>query len=364
MNEFQEKFFEEGTQLLQLVLERLESADIPYCIERNYQEYPNIITGDVDVLVLRGDLGAAVREAQDAARQLEWGQFVSYVGTYVAHLGFYSDKCLSRFVLVLEFFVGAAWRGLQFLCPERAIQMRQRHGFTWKPNPAHEAIITLIHHLLYNHRVYEKYRSRIGALVVASPALFEEELSYALGPRMARAFTSLVLAEDWDELENRARNLRCKFLVRSFASRPLRSAVAVCRVCIDTSKKSDGVVISLDSIRNNSPELLADELIELAVRWHIFVPPNRKKIMFQSKNAAKLVKSTVASGGVAVVLNPLGEELGISLRYPIVHVEEQDSVLSVRIGDKSAQRVLRDTAPLEIWNVVLQHRNKVLGLHK
>ena len=364
MSECQDKFFESASQLLQLVLLRLESAGILYCIERNYQGYPNVITGDIDILVLAADLGAAVREAQDAARQLKWGQFVSYIGTYTAHIGFYSDKCLSRFVLVIEFFVGAAWRGLQFLCPERAIRMRHRHGFTWRPTLAHEAIITLIHHLLYNHRVYEKYRNRIRALVVASPAFFEGELSHALGPRMARALTGLVLAEDWAGLEHRARNLRCNFLMRSFALRPLRSVAAVCKVRADTSKKPEGVVISLDRIQLNSPEILADEIIALAVRWHIFMPPNKRKIVFPSKNAAKLIKSTASSGGVAVVLNPLGEELGISLRYPIVHVEEQDGALSVRIGGESAQRVLKGTASIEIWKIILQYRKKALGSRK
>ena len=361
MSECQDKFFDGEAQLLQLVLERLESADVLYCIERNYQEYPNIITGDVDFLVLGGDLGAAVRETLYAAKRLNWSPFVVYVGSHAAHIGFYADKWPSRFVLVIEFFVGGVWRGLQFLCPERAIRMRQRHGCTWKPNPAHEAIITLIHHLLYNRRVYEKYRSRIKALVDESLATFEQELGYALGSKTARAFTRLVLAEDWDGLESQARNLRCKFLIRSFTSRPLRSAAAVCRVCVDTSKKPDGVVISLDSIRRNSPEILADELIELAVRWHIFVPPNKKKIVFPSKNATKLIKSTVVSGGVAVVLNPPGEKLRIPLRFPIVHVEEQGDTLSVRIGSEPMQRVQGNAAPLEIWNVVLQYRSKALS---
>lgn len=359
MNEFQENFFEEGAQFLQLILEQLESADIPYCIERNYEEYPNIITGDIDFLVLRGDLEAAVRKTQDAAKQLGWNQFISYVGNYAAHLGFHSDECLSRFVLVIEFFVGAAWRGLHFLFPERTIQMRQRHKSTWKPDPSHEAIITLIHHLLYNHRVYEKYHNRIKALVVASPKLFEEELSFALGPRMARAFTGLVLAEDWDGLENQSGNLRHKFLVRSFVLRPLRFIAALCKIQADIRKKPEGVVISLDRIQNISPEILADEIIELAVRWHIFMPPNRKKIMLQNKNAAKLVESIAASGGVAVVLNPLGEELAIKLHYPIIHVDEQDSVLSIRIGNESVQKVKQDSASLEIWNIVLHHRSKV-----
>ena len=32
--------------------------------------------------------------------------------------------------------------GLRFLCPNRVINMRQRHRGLWKPNPAHEAIIS------------------------------------------------------------------------------------------------------------------------------------------------------------------------------------------------------------------------------
>jgi len=54
-----------------------------------------------------------------------------------------------------------------------------------------------------------------------------------------------------------------------------------------------------------------------------------------------------------VVINPSGEKIGISLRFSIAHIEEQDGNLAVRIGGGSAQRIQRNTAAQEIWNAVL-----------
>ena len=43
--------FEGGTLFLQLILDRLEEAGVQYCIARNYEKYPDVITGDVDIVV-------------------------------------------------------------------------------------------------------------------------------------------------------------------------------------------------------------------------------------------------------------------------------------------------------------------------
>ena len=75
----------------------------------------------------------------------------------------------------------------------------------------------------------------------------------------------------------------------------------------------------------------------------------------------KLIKSTVASGGVAVVVNPSGDSLELSLTFPIIHVKEQDGELTVRIGLESGRQVKKKSASFEIWNTVLQYRSRAVG---
>ena len=355
-----DKSFEKGGVFLQLILERLEKAGVQYCIARNYEKYPHVITGDVDIVLPEHSLHDAVRETQLAAKHLNWSPFITYIGSRAAHIGFYAKMYPARFVLTIEFFVGGTWRGLQFLCGDRAIHMRQRHGDFWKPNPAHEAIITLVHHLLYNHRVFDKYRSVIRTLANKSPAIFERELSYSLGKQTARLFTELVLAEDWNGLEEQGGSLRRKFIFRSLFLHPWSFATGVYKVILDIGRKPEGVVISIENLSVNSAEAIADEIIQLAVRWHIFLPPNRKKILFSNGDTVKLIKSTVASGGVTVVLNNLGESLGVSLSFPIIHVEEEGGHLMLRIGSELGRPINRETASMEIWNTVLQHRSNAI----
>ena len=133
-----------------------------------------------------------------------------------------------------------------------------------------------------------------------------------------------MLAEDWNGLEDQERNLRRKFIARSFFLHPWLFATGVYKISSDIFGKPEGIVISLENFTVNSAETLADEIIELAVRWHIFIPPNRKKIVLSSDNSVKLIKSTVMSGGVAVVFNPSREKLQLSLSFPIIYIGEQD----------------------------------------
>lgn len=353
--------FESGARFLDLLFERLENADVQYCIERNYKGYPNTITGDVDIVVQKADLEAAVATTRLVAKSLNWSPFVVYVSSQSAHIGFYADKYPSRFVLVIEFFTGGTWRGLKFLPAQRVICMRQKYGEYWKPNPSHEAIITLIHHLLYNRRVFPKYRNQIRDLVNEDPKLFQRELEFSVGLQLAKTVTDLVRNEKWDDLERKSMAIRWIFIVRSIALRPWVSAREIYNLMHQRNDKPEGVIISVEFGHENRAECMAEKLIEIANRWHVFVPPNRRKIFLASDDALAKVRMVVSSGGVAVVINPLGIEIGLPTHFKIVQIQEKEGKLFINFGGgESGQYIGRDADPNAIWNVILRDRSRAL----
>ncbi len=353
------------SEFLKYAFAALDSEGLRYCVERNYEQYPEIISGDVDLVMVAADMKSGINAILRVADELDWRPFVKYLSSQAVHIGFYCSIYPKRFVLAIELFAGGVWRGLHFLDAEGVVEMRQRHGCTWKPHSAHEAVITLVHHLLYNKSVFEKYRRRIKTCVEEAPEVFEAELCKPFGKKRAESILEYVQNNDWNELEKQATQMRRSFLLRSLCLQPFRSIRGIVNICADVGYKPEGVVISLEATSSEEAEQLADAIIELAVRWHIFIPPMRKKIGFSGCGASIVsdVKSIIASGGVAVILNGENRCLpDIPMQYPAVRVNVHDNMACISIGEQSTScSVTRETLAFKVWNVILKYRSSVLA---
>ena len=352
---------EKASNFLKYIFQALDNAGLKYCVERNYDQYPKVIGGDVDLVIVATEMKSAMNIIIRIANKHAWNPFVLYSNSQAVHLGFYSDIYPERFVLVIELFAGGVWRGQQFLAAKRILEMRSRHGCTWKPHPAHEAVITLIHHLLYNRCVFEKYKQQIKICVDNSPEIFETDLCKPFGKKGAKSILECVQGNDWNKLEKQATQMRCSFLLRSLFLRPFQFFQKVVGILADIKCKPEGVAISLEAMSPNETEQFADAIIELAVQWHIFIPPVREKIYLSGSNAnvSKEVKTIIKSGGVAVILNETNICISdILLQYPIIHISTNDGIAHISIGEQSTScLVTGDTLAHNIWNVILKYRS-------
>lgn len=355
---------EVASEFLRCTFEALDRIGLCYCVARNYEQYPDVITGDVDLVISAADIKIAVSTILKVAETLGWRPFVKYLSLQAAHVGFYCNVYPKRFVLVIEFFAGGAWRGQQFISAERILDMRQRYNCTWKPHPAHEAMISLIHHVLYNTHVPEKYHKKIRTCFDYNSVFFEAELRKPFGHKWATRISEHVRDDEWNALKNEAASIRRLFLWRSLCSRPLHCLRRVTNLLTDVKCKPEGVVISLEASSPSEARQLADAMIGLAVRWHIFIPPNREKIDFSGSEASivRRVKSIIASGGIAVILNEENNCLpDFSLQHPVVQIDVQRDFAYVSIGEQSPSCVDMQKEPaFSIWDMILKYRSDIL----
>ncbi len=350
------------TTFLKRVFEELDAAPIQYCVERNYEEYPDNITGDVDLVVCTADFSAAVEAICRAAEQNNWRVFVQYLSSQAVHVGFFADIFPDRFCLVIELFNGGVWRGMTYLSADRILDRRLKHNDTWKPHPAHEAVITLVHHLLYNSAVCDKYRERIHSRYLEAPDLFRSELVYGFGKKLASEIGELVAAADWNLLEDRVAKIRRGFLLHSFLRRPLECCRGIAAIKADVSRKPEGVVINLNGIPPEEADGLADALIDVAIQWHVFLPPIRKKLGLCRRNAddvAEAIAGIEKAGGVAIVVNPDSLDVPVArLRESPFAIASQGNSLVVNDRDKERQLTARaaSDAAYESWAFILGQR--------
>ena len=120
-------------------------------------------------------------------------------------------------------FAGARWHGIEFLSGEDVVRKRSRHGMTWKPNAAHQVIITVIHHLLYNNELPKKYQAEVAALSRQNIGEINSALTKYIGASCARIITDALRYERW-EFFNKKSSLLVKrhLFLRSICLAPVK----------------------------------------------------------------------------------------------------------------------------------------------
>ena len=140
---------DEASTLLIKIFKWFAENNILYCVQRNYEKYPENITGDVDLIVSDQQLRFVFDNIILLARKTGWQCYYDYSWEKTAYIGLFKPIYPSRYTLTIELFAGARWHGLCYLPASLILHCRQKSGSTWKPAPCHQAIMTLIHHLLF-----------------------------------------------------------------------------------------------------------------------------------------------------------------------------------------------------------------------
>lgn len=287
---------------LNTFLSNLDSNNLKYCVERNYENYPKKVTGDIDLIVLKNDLKKIIDLVIVSGEKLGWSPFLIYPSENVSYVGFYKYDLTSRFVLVFEFFSGGVFRGLEFLSSKEILSKRIKYKEIWKPHPSHELILTLFHHLLYSGKVYQKYTARISELYNESKNDLYFEIRKIFSKNLTNEILSLIKDEDWLGLEKISNKIRKSFYFSAFINNSLNSLLNVIKLVLALKNKPKGIFISF--VGNESLFLdLIDEFISLAIKWHIFIPPKRALVNLKSTSFLKDVNGIIKSGGVAISIN-------------------------------------------------------------
>ena len=362
-----------ASKLLASILDSLRRQAIPYVVERNYTGYPEYLTGDVDLIVAPAGVESAAGRILQVADELGWSCFYELRRPYVRYLGLCRDVFPERSVLVIELFAGGLWYSVPFLTAAEILAQRRLYHDLWVPSLHHEAGITLFHHLLWNRRIPQKYRTRIGDLVGPERSEFLLAMTPAFGERLSKKVCALVQDECWAELEGLARQCLLQLNWRGFSRRPFAYISGWCEAVRSWQHTEQGVVLVLRADHDVWRRKVVQAMLDLADEWHIFLPSFRKCIdvatqaEFQQQRASlfRIARRAVARGGVAVFGVPLAEaedvfsQVGTCYRIDYRHnaLRLQDRLVAEELLNHDHMSARR-TASL-IWSSVLaSHANR------
>lgn len=310
-----------ASALLTAIFEWFDQSGHLYCVQRNYQGYPSILTGDVDLVVSQYQTVSIAGEIRNLAESMGWNCYVEHAWNNTAHLGFYKPVSPNRFVLVIELFAGGGWHGIVYLSASDILSHRIRYGITWRPLPAHQAIITLIHHLLYNGHVPSKYRQEIISLVKEDTESFCKVLSKSFGNTLAEFTLKNIVSESWDVLASKVARYKLALVSRTYRT-PIVFAKTLMQGYAALRRVPEGVILIVVDENYGQRESLCNALLEIADRWHIFLPPFRKIINYDTlfseikPHEIRLVCRIIRRGGVAILGCNMAPDIDIGLSHP------------------------------------------------
>ena len=362
--------------LLETIFNWFDENGYKYCVQRNYEGYPDRITGDVDLVVTIGMTSQIVEGILEVAYKLGWSCYFEHTWEKTSFIGLCKSIFPSRYTLTIELFAGAGWHGISYLSSSFILAHCTRFGITWKPFPAHQAIITVIHHLLYNGHVPPKYRDEILHLVKENPEIFQNILSKSFGSSLANLSYDTIIRENWDELSYQVNRFKFNILFRATKT-PIKLITNIINGYNASCRIPEGIVLMVNSAKKNQSHEICNALLKSANNWHIFYPSYRKKFNICNENIRKInelnkqIHRIIGHGGVCIINCGNSFTSDFNLPYPFYSIHYSDKYLSIRsIGenhDLSLTDIDCNGYPIEqiahkIWNDLLDDRARRFSL--
>jgi thymidylate kinase len=213
--------------LILKILHEFDATGFSYVYLRNYENLPEDVGNDVDLLVPKGMREKAARlirtvlsnSGWSLVRQVEFGPislfFASTDGKHFMHL---------------DLFDRIEWHWMEYAAPARLIENRQWNGMVHHPAPADEVVLNVMTRLIYGAAVREKHRIQAAAFLDVyghEPliAAFEAHMGSRLGPEISGS----VANQSWEALIAEVLTIRHNLLIRAFTRHPVSSLLGLAR---------------------------------------------------------------------------------------------------------------------------------------
>jgi hypothetical protein len=359
----------DASLLLVKTLEWLDTSEIEYCVERNYQGYPESLTGDLDLVISDSNMLDAAQGIKTVAEKMGWFCYQEHIWEKSAYLGFGKSIFPNRFALTIELFAGAGWHGLPYLPASEILGKRLKQGISWGPHPAHQALITCIHHLFYNGVVPVKYRDEVSSLIRQDIGTFKNALVRAFGRKLAEYLVDHIVSEDWDALPVKVWEMKVLLIMRMLLSQPLKMALALNRGYRAKRRLPEGVILFVIGNTQQTRSYFCQVLLGLANEWHLFIPPARQIIGDGIKtiedSEIKAAFRVVRRGGVLITNCKEDCVFSLPISHPAYQITLDDSrcLVSLKgvasINEAYAINTFNETIEsiaAHVWNFVLADR--------
>lgn len=195
----------------------ISSNDLNYCILRNYEEIPDTIRHDVDILLDKQDYCKFVLRIKKIC--LRYGLKMKKVwdrdsfSTYVLY-----DITDHMHLLKLDIWTDLCWRGISWIDTKYILHTRKKFHNFYKPSIGCEAAVSMMKELFGGGDVPQKYYNQIQRGVKEDRDHFLTALK-PVWKRYADFFADNIMCDDWNTINKFKSGYRKELLKASIRKR-------------------------------------------------------------------------------------------------------------------------------------------------
>ena len=264
------------SQFLVRLFSLLDDAGVSYCVLRNYEELPERIGNDIDMLVLPMQVEAFENCILETAENFEW-QLLKRPKRFGYRSYWFQYGTGDEFVH-FDVWSLVTWKGVRWANEKAILDYRIRWKQLYIPDAASEAGILLIKDLIQNGAIKKKYLGAVQKVATEYPESFAEFLRWGLGKDLAAALSNMAGTGEWKKIEALKGRIRRTVFLRSFLHNPLEPLLGTFRFLFghirSMASSPDGIFVVLigpdGSGKSSIAKGLVDSLAELFPGTHYY----------------------------------------------------------------------------------------------
>ena len=207
------------------IFDCLNRENIIYIILRNYDELPESVGHDIDILVSEDDITRFSIILVETARIDGW--FLVQSANRSSFKSFFFVPIpfsLNKNGLKIDVWSPISWRGLTWIDSEIALNTRSynANGF-YIPSPGVEAASLLLKDLLQHGKINAKYFEKIQEQSIMDPETFRKVLQKPFGQSLSDQLLIAAQERKWNELEIATNSIRNSLVKKSIIDAPFRA---------------------------------------------------------------------------------------------------------------------------------------------
>lgn len=269
---------------------------------RNYDGYPDKVTGDIDLLI--PNESASVWEKLERVIHDEGWRVVQIVERPWIRTYQLSNPVADRPMFVIDVFRMTSWYTFPFHDVSNILRDSHAYKYFRVPSEEDQWLVTTTHYALHGGIIPEKYQRRAQEIFTAFSGHCTDVLSASLGSKTAVLFVGAVQEARWDDVRRMRTDMRISLLTRRLSLPKAWKLLLSIPPMFFGKRVVPGAVVLVRSDGNSDcASSSATELIKRMLGTHIY---RRARDMSQEKRlpgaVAKLWIRFLLRRGTCVVL--------------------------------------------------------------
>jgi len=202
-----------------LLFDKINTASVNYCVLRNYEELPDNIGNDVDMLVLPKDFSKFELCIMQAAKDLDWN-LLKKIKRFGYRSYFFQEGDNNKFIH-FDIWLKITWKGLRWADEKAILCRRKAQKQFFIADKADEVCISLLKDLIQNGVIKQKYESKIKNTAIEESKGLTKSLEWATSASLASIVVSKAKDGEWGEIKALKRRVRYAVITKSLLRNPM-----------------------------------------------------------------------------------------------------------------------------------------------